>query len=308
MDWLRELIISGTGFVAWVQTFRTPFLDSFFLAVTNLNHELFYLLSIPFIYWAVHKSFGRQLAYLVFVAGLINIDMKNWLRMPRPEGPGIEPLVHEEGFGLPSNHTMTPTVVWGYAAWRWRNLGGWTLPAAAIIAFLVAFSRLYLGVHFPADVLAGFALGLLFLLGWLKFQPNVAQWITKTDFRWMLALGITLPLVAWLLSPADVAGYPSKDIATVCGMLTGVNAGFLIENRSVRFDSGGPWTQRLLRYVVGLIFVLAFWFGLRTVFGLIDGSYPLEMTLRFVRYAITGCAVAWWAPALFLKLKLAKQI
>jgi hypothetical protein len=85
----------------------------------------------------------------------------------------------------------------------------------------------------------------------------------------------------------------------------GVNIGVMCESRRVRFAEAGTWQKRSLRYLLGLAFVIAFWAGLRIGFAYAPGGHVVEVLFRSVRYALTGIALTWWAPAAFVRLGLA---
>jgi hypothetical protein len=62
-----------------------------------------------------------------------------------------------------------------------------------------------------------------------------------------------------------------------------------------------------MRYFLGLFVILVFWMGLRVAFEYVPGGRFVDVLLRSVRYALTGIALAWWAPAAFVKLGLAER-
>ena len=304
--WLYEFVTSGLAFLLWLQEFRTPFLDTFFAAMTALGDKEFYLLIMPLIYWCLHKPFGREMAYLLVFTSYINTFLKTFFKLPRPP---IEIHIIEQGvygYGLPSGHAMYPMSLWGYTAWRWRHKASWLIPALGLFIGLIAFSRLYLGVHYPADTVTGLLLGLLVILVWLKLFPAVTQWVNKTSERTLLLIGIGLPLLLFFLHPSDYLGYPAEDSATIMGIAIGMNIGFLYEAKYVNFTVTGSLVQRILRYFVGIIAVILVWGGLRVLFGLVEGNHVLDMALRLSRYAVTGLVISWFVPALFIKLKLAE--
>ncbi|MFQ5576900.1 MAG: phosphatase PAP2 family protein, partial [Anaerolineae bacterium] len=274
-----------------------------------LGTEPAYFLMLPLFFWLVQRSFGRRLGYIFVLAVYLNSFFKNLFGLPRPFqiDDRVVRLVAQDGYGLPSGHSMTPLALWGYVAWQWRRRLPWLAPVVAVGVALIAFSRLYLGVHFPADVLTGLALGLIVLAAFVKFQPEVARWITQSDDRTALALGVAVPLALLLLMPGDESGYPAEGGATITGMLLGANIGFFYEARRVRMAVAGSVGRRVMRYVLGLAMVVVFWIGLRLLFGLIPGGHAAAIALRFIRYAITGCALTWWAPAAFVRLGLAGQ-
>jgi len=308
-NWLYNLVTDGIQFILALQNYRAPFWDAYFRAATFLGEIEFYLLLIPFFYWLVHKPFGRQLTYLLLITGYLNAFAKNIFKLPRPPqvDPRVIPLVEQDGYGLPSGHSMSSMAVWGYMGWFWRKSKPWLIPLAIALISSIAFSRLYLAVHFPADIITGLAFGLFVLQLWNKFLPAIQGWIGQADDTLLLVLSVVVPVAMLFLSPGDAEGYPGETIATTSGVLMGASIGFIFEAQRVRFSVSGSWLQRLLRYVVGLLFIAVFWLGLRVLFGYVPGGHLVEIVLRFIRYAVVGCALTWWAPAAFVRLGLAER-
>jgi undecaprenyl-diphosphatase len=115
------------------------------------------------------------LAGIGLAAILLDAGVKALVQRPRPEV--VRPLVPvPAGWGFPSGHALGSTAVYVSAALlltaapvrRWRRV--LALIAALSLAFLIGFSRLYLGVHYVTDVVGGWAAGLaLALFGhWLE--------------------------------------------------------------------------------------------------------------------------------------------
>lgn len=95
--------------------------------------------------------------------GLINFILKNFFQRSRP---AIEHLVQAGGYSFPSGHAMVSTTFYGmlgYLVWlnlRESNRPSWYVPVLTVLLILaIGFSRVYLGVHYPSDVVAGFAAG-----------------------------------------------------------------------------------------------------------------------------------------------------
>ncbi len=311
MEWFYDLVVSGSVINVQIQTFRTPFLDTLLSLITFLGNEEFYLLIGPLIYWIIHKSFGRKLIYLLIFSNYVNSFFKNLLDLPRPfqVDRRVVRVVGQSGlgYGLPSGHSQLSVTLWGYTAWYWRKFGRWLMPLAILIMGLIIFSRLYLGVHFPADVIVGASMGLIILLGWLKYEPVLLRLPGQLGDRGILGAGILIPVILLFIMPDGIEGYPSEDAATIAGVFLGVNVGFFYEARQTRFSSAGAWRQYVGRYILGMLIVIAFWAGLRAVFNLFDTSHLVAIILRFIRYILIGCALAWWAPAIFVRLGLAEQ-
>jgi membrane-associated phospholipid phosphatase len=312
---LYDWVTGGVELIYLVQQHRTLFLDLYFKWMTFLGNEEFFLLLLPLIYWVVHKQLGRRLVYLLVFSLFVNSMAKNLFRLPRP--PLVLHLVDQGGYGFPSGHAMNAVALWGYIArhsrqavrkrllWQW--LAPWILTFALWIVGSTAFSRIYLGVHYPADTLVGLALGLVVLWVWGWVEILFAAWWPWLDKRLFPLLALVLSLVLLFVHPGNGTYYPTEDAATTAGLLLGISLGFFYEARWVRFRVQGPWRQRLWRYWAGVAVIILSWLGLRILFGLVEGGYPVEISLRFARYALTGCALTWWAPAAFVRLGLAQR-
>ncbi|MEA3459879.1 MAG: phosphatase PAP2 family protein, partial [Chloroflexota bacterium] len=154
---LRSLIPWGTEAIVWVQSFRSGFLDVFFQGVTFLGEENFYLLFLPLIYWCVDKRVGIGLAYISLSSIYLNSVLKPIFRIPRPSDPRIAVLWEANDPSFPSGHAQNAVANWGLLATQFRRRAFVAL--VALLILLIAFSRLYLGVHYPQDLMGGLLVG-----------------------------------------------------------------------------------------------------------------------------------------------------
>jgi hypothetical protein len=185
-------------------------------------------------------------------------------------------------------------VVWGYLASRLRQKWFWGL--VTILMIFVPLSRMYLGVHFPTDLLGGYLLGVVILLIGFKFGPVVTEWLGRQPLAGQLSLAVVLPLLmVWLLPTAEVIG------VTVTAVWLGMSVGVVLEQHWFGFLTEGSWSQRLLRLLVGLVVVLALRFGLKAAFA---GLTPV-LLFQFCRYSLIALWITLGAPWLFIKLGLA---
>ncbi|MBE7533215.1 MAG: phosphatase PAP2 family protein [Ardenticatenaceae bacterium] len=311
----------GLVFITWLQT-TYPQLESFFFFVTDLGREEFYLLVFPLIFWCIHKQLGKQLGYLFLFTVFVNAIFKQAFRGPRPfwvdQTAGLD--TREEGYGIPSGHTQNATVFYFFlAAWVSRT---WFWVAAIIMVLLMALSRIYLGVHFIHDTVAGFLLAALTLVGFVVIERRWGSSFNKRILGQRLLVMILIPfmmgvsfiLIRWLIGAPDTAvpwaSYiPAAEESSISaaaqafGLLLGFGVGIVLENSRVRFRSDGIWWKRVVRYLIGIVVLVAIWAGLRQVFP----SDPIAVAIpfRILRYFLVVIWAAYYAPWLFVKLKLA---
>jgi len=290
LDW-------GVRVILWLQQF-SPALDLPFKAFTFLGEEEFFMLLLPLLYWSLERRAAMRLAILYLFSAWVNAVAKVLGGQPRPfqYDPRVPPLVDATGDGFPSGHTQSATVVWGYLAAQFRRTWVWVLAGALLV--LIPLSRIYLGVHFPTDVLGGYAIGALLLWLYLRFEPRAEAWLGSKGMFWQMALVVVVAGTLALLSPAN-----SQDTASAAGVLMGMGVGFVLEGKWVRFDSGGDWIRRLLRFACGGVVVFTLRFGLKAAFAALQP----ETVFRFVRYALMGLWVSLGAPWAFVKLRLADR-
>jgi hypothetical protein len=269
--------------------------------------------------------------YLSLSAG-INAILKIAFHSPRPYwyDPRVIAYSTEPSFGAPSGHAQNAVVVWGSLA---ASIGkAWAWVAAILLCLVIGLSRVYLGVHFPSDVLAGWLIGAVLLWVFLKYEPDVVRWLKKHNLTSQLVvvflaslLLIALAVVARLaLSGWDIpaewvenarAANPAADpidplafsgIISNAAVFFGLSAGGIWINSRGGFGVHGAWWQLLLRYIVGLLGVLILWFGLGQI--LPDGEQILHFILRYIRYALVGFWVSGLAPMLFIRMNLAERL
>lgn len=317
---MEELYQLGIALTTWAQE-SYPQLVGVMSLVSALGTEEFYLIFLPAFYWCVNKRLGRQLGYVFLLSALVNNILKNTFRQPRPFWiePGVQ-LSEAEGYGIPSGHVQNATAVYLLLAAQVRRVWAWLL--AFLYIALMGFSRFYLGVHFIQDLAVGFAVGLLILGAFLAWQTAFYERYSKQILGRRLLLMILVPAILavvyvgllLLLGPPDTgvpwAAYiPAAElnghedvVSTVAGLL-GFGVGILLESSRIRFRVEGPLWQRVVRYLLGVIVAVGIWAGLRAIFP----SEPpwVALPLRFLRYLTLLLWVTYFAPWVFVRLRLA---
>jgi membrane-associated phospholipid phosphatase len=286
----------GINLIIAIQQVHGPVLDNIFRAITFAGEEQFYLVLLPLILWCFDYGFGAVLAILFMISNAVNVTLKDLFQQPRPFdlNPGLK-LSEATGYGLPSGHAQISITVWGVLAGRVQKKWFWVV--AAVVVLLISFSRIYLGVHFPTDVFGGLIVGGILLALYFAYWSRVAQWLAGLNIGFQLLLAIGLPLL--FLLP-----YPSIDALTGSGAFLGLGVGLIFKHRYLSYSTGGPWWQRIVRYLIGIIILFALYLGLKAVFPL-DGTVAGSV-FRFVRYALIGGWIIIGAPWFFRVTRLAK--
>ena len=312
-QFLWDLLPWGYQVLLSVEGMRNAFLDAVFPVLTDFGSELGYIVILSLVYWCVNKSVGQGLAFAYLYTSVLNSWIKLNYRIPRPDDPAVEalldkvniserldPIRYETSPSFLSGHTQGAVVVWGYLAYHIKKT--WFRILALLIIVLIGFSRMYVGVHFPQDVIGGLIVGVIYLIVWILAEPKVRAWLVDQRVIMRYALAVLVPLVVWFVNPSEAT-------ATPMGAALGLGVGYVLEGQTVRFSVSGTIWRRILRGVVGLIVILVSYFALGYIFGSFDESMgeTMETIWRLVRYAIIGFGGGWFMPWLFVKIGLAEK-
>lgn len=278
----------------------TEFFDVFFMIVTAFGEEIVLFLILPIFYWAINKKASHLVAIAGFASLTLNGVIKDIAKVERPIGnPNIRfveienflvDTVHLKGgsYSFPSGHSQTISVLAFSFATFYNKKKLWI--CATVITLLVMLSRMYLGVHWPLDVLVGGLLGLVSaVVCYLLFKK------CEGDNKFKLFAVIELLCIFALFFAEKSDTYKSV------GACVGFVIGALFEDRLVNFDpTEGPLWKKIVRCAVGLLLVGGLKAGLKPVFGLISDHVCLD----FFRYMIIVFVAIALYPMLFKKLKL----
>jgi len=296
-DLLWQWVPWGIDAVVAVQRATGNALDPLFQAITSLGDQYALLLLLPALLWCLDKRRGLQMALLVLLSAYLNSALKYLFQIPRPfaVSPAVQPKVTAPGYAFPSGHAQVAATVWPTLA---RSFGPWwtILPAAALV-LLISFSRVYLGVHYPQDVVAGMAVGTLLTLLYLRLQPSLEARLAELSIVLQVALAAALALVMILLLPTEEA-------LQAAPVLVGLVAGHLLEERWIDFRPTPGALRSVERLALGLAVLAGVFWGLRALLPS-EGVPELVGLLSALPYACVGLGATLLMPWLFVRLGLA---
>ena len=241
----------------WLQSIRTPALDAFFLLVTKLGEDTFLLLPILLFYWCLDKRIGLRLGFIAFFSSLANQTTKLIFRVERPfvQNPTLQPVegarAGATGYSFPSGHSTSATSL-GMALILTFRKKWWIWLCSILYVALVCFSRLYLGVHTPADVLMGFLMTVVVSLVVHALFNDSDKHPERKDLYLILSMLLSLGALAWGLvvvstglAPAELSVDIFKIAGAALGMLIGVEPRPPL--RAFRSQSAAPDADRQSR-------------------------------------------------------------
>lgn len=297
--------MADTSFIIWIQQFSSPLLDSIFKAITFLGDEEYYILSIPLLFWLYDKKFGFRFGIFFLLNAYLNSFLKFVFTTTRP--PLELHKIDQGGYSFPSGHAQGNTAFWGYLAWQVRKR--WAIITGAFIFSLVAFSRVYLGVHFPIDIIFGILFGLAWLalyeFLWKKLNLKLNLW------QWLLGSAVLTALMLLIHPVRETAEHIMGDAPLTAGFILGALWGYRLEGQFVGFREKANWKQNVVKTILGLVVLLLIKeLGKPVILSLLGGpaiNTPLELTATGLRYFLLGIWVTLGAPWLFKALKLEKK-
>jgi len=313
----------------WVQSWG-DWLAPLMLFITNLGYTEGYILLLTLIYWCIDTRLGLRLGLLLTASASINALLKLGFHAPRPYwlDTRVQAWDAPVDFGMPSNHAQSGVAFWGLVASAVQRM--WTWMAALLLIALTGLSRIYLGVHFPSQVVVGWGMGALLLFLFLRLEGPLTQRLAAIgpwrQLGWALmaslgllvtGVGLTWIFRAWTVPPdwltiaaraapanEPLPGLVLDDTLQGTGFFLGVAAGAIVINVRGGFRVTGAWPRRLLRYGVGIVLIALLLAGTEWVeFQLVEtGWFPIW---QYVSAGLVSFFAVGAAPVLFGWLRLA---
>ena len=279
-----------------IESIRSPMLDTIVGLITRMGEKELIIAVICITYWCFNKMFAYKTGTIFFLSGLAVQGMKIWFRIERPWvlDPSLNPvesaMQRASGFSFPSGHTQAGAALFGSLGAHFKQIYLKVIFFAIII--LIAFSRIYLGVHTLGDVVVSIIITLITVFITYKFFEGDMKCKKRLFF---LSLFIILFAIACIINAfvlynnGTIEQAYVIDILKASGAAVGFAVAMYIENVYIRFSVKAKNVgMHILKVVIGIIGVGAFLEGLKYIIG-------TSMVADTIRYFL----VIMWVMAIY---------
>lgn len=266
--------------IKFLQSLSNPTLDKLFIGVTLLGEELFYIGVLCIVFWCLNKKLAYKMTFALLFSVTLNSSLKELFDVARPIGvDGIKSLRTSTATGksFPSGHTQGASTFWTSLMLYFKKK--WLYVIASIIIILVGVSRLYLGVHWPSDVIGGAILGVLCVVLTYHFFD---------DKRTVLLL------ISLILTVIGLFFFKSSNYLKTSALFIGFILAALLEDKYVSFDPISGLGKQVLVVLLGIIGIVIVKIGLKLVL-------PSNTICDFIRYFMLSFFGIFIYPFIFDK-------
>jgi len=295
------------AFLEFLEKHRTPFWDDFFSAVTYLGWETAFLVVALVLIWCVNKKYGYFILFCGLVGQAVSQALKIGFKVERPwvANPELSPVksaIEEAGgFSFPSGHTQISTTTYGGLALLYRNKKALSC-FFIIVTLLVAFSRMYLGVHYPSDVLFSLAFNFIIVVAFYILGKKYSSQRLSNTLRFAAVLLMGAMFVYSLVMSGRTTLPEYADALEFSSKMLGATSAFVItwylDDKYLNFETSAPWYIQIFKVVLGVAVILLFKEGLKPVFASLSVSQTVS---DFVRYFIIVIFAGYVWPLVFTK-------
>ena len=162
---------------------RNNFWDMFFKSITKCGNTITIIVLVVILFFFIKDKYRLMLVSIPIITVLSNQVLKHIFMRPRPDHLR---LIKQGGYSYPSGHAMISVAIYGFLIYyiyhkvNNRYLKVFLISLLSILIILIGISRIYVGVHYPSDILGGYILSLLILilviLGVDKYDKNGSKW------------------------------------------------------------------------------------------------------------------------------------
>lgn len=285
-----------------LEKIRTPFWNGVMSAVTQLGGEVIFIVAAVVVFWCVSKWEGYYLMTVAFCGTVLNQFLKLICRVPRPwvRDPNFTIVesarAEATGYSFPSGHTQNAVGLFGgMARWggrRWVRLG------LTALALVIAFSRMYLGVHTPADVGVSLVLAAALVLGLYPLMRRAQEKPRYMGYVLAAMLVVSGAFVVFVETCGFPADMDAENLASgignawkMLGAVAGMTLAWLLDRRYIHFETQAVWWVQVIKVAVGMALLLAIKSGLKAPLLALLGHEGLAGGVRYFLLVLVAGAV-----------------
>lgn len=285
-----------------LEKIRTPFCNGVMSAVTQLGGEVIFIVAAVVVFWCVSKWEGYYLMTIAFCGTVLNQFLKLICRVPRPwvRDPNFTIVesarAEATGYSFPSGHTQNAIGLFGgMARWggrRWVRLG------LTALALVIAFSRMYLGVHTPADVGVSLVLAAALVLGLYPLMRRAQEKPRYMGYVLAAMLVVSGAFVVFVETYGFSADTDAENLASgignawkMLGAVAGMTLAWLLDRRYIHFETQAVWWVQVIKVAVGMALLLAIKSGLKAPLLALLGHEGLAGGVRYFLLVLVAGAV-----------------
>jgi undecaprenyl-diphosphatase len=277
--------------INYLQQWRGPLVDQFFKTLDLFDHQEFLFCLIPILWIGYYWKLGIRLFYLILISCAVNYGLKEFFQQPRPFQ--LDPtlgVIEVGGFGFPSGAAQSTLLLSSLLIKTWKSPWAWVIGINYVV--WVCLSRIYLGVHFPTDILGGWAIGGVIFMMYLLTTSFFDRWFRKQSSLFILLLSQLLPI-------ALLYSYPSLQLVKLAAIASGCGFGiFISNNKKLYLGQSKNLIETLTRslFAVGGTFSVS---HLASQLHLAD-----EQLQNFLQFFLVGIWLSMGASAFYRKISI----
>ncbi len=300
-------------FLKLLESLRTPWLDAFFSFITHFGEEAIFIVVSFILFWCADKKKGYYCLMVGFWGLLTNQFLKIACRVPRPwvrdENFTIVASARAEatGYSFPSGHTQISVGTYASVARAFSQK--FLRIICIILCVLIPFSRLYLGVHTPADVGVSVVVALFLTFVMTPFLGSITD--DKKKMRITFAVMTLFSLVFVLYTQfypfpqnTDKENLFSamENAYKIFGIVIGIWLGYEIDKKYINFNTKAVWWAQGLKLVFGTLVVLVIKEGLKQPLNLLFMNHPSSGSIRYFLISLFACGMWPFTFSFFSRL------
>ncbi len=283
-------------FLRLLENLRTDNLNRFFEFVTMLGEDTLMIIIVVTLWFAFDKRLAQKIAFITVASLSVNGIIKNFAKIPRPFADGQITCVRPDtatGYSFPSGHTHNFATWITVIAIRLKKI--WFVILAGILIIAVGFSRMFLGAHYPSDVLVGGVLGVVFAVVGSKIYDK----IENKRKLYIATIVVLTPFAVLFMFGADRL---FENFYKFYGMLAGLYLGVMFEEKYAPLRYDVPWWKKLVRIAVALAAAYTIKEVVKSL--AVSNIVQLSFMIDIIGYMTLAFVVLGLCPLMFKRFKI----